>query len=118
MPTRERSKHPATRSFLAIRIAVNRELEELRSVLPQAPQALAPGGRLVVIAFHSLEDRIVKRFMQEQVRGPELPPGLPVFANQTRATLRPIGRMRRPGDDEIRLNPRARSAVMRVSERL
>lgn len=117
-PTRERGKHPATRSFQAIRIAVNRELEELRAVLPQALEALAPGGRLVIIAFHSLEDRIVKRFLREQAHGPELPPGLPVPASQSRAALRLMGRAQRPGDDEIRLNPRARSAVMRVAERL
>lgn len=117
VPTRERDRHPATRSFQAIRIAVNRELDELQAVLPQAVAALAPGGRLAVIAFHSLEDRIVKRFLRAQARGPQLPPELPVAAGGG-ATLKPIGRALRPGADEVAFNPRSRSAVLRVAERL
>lgn len=118
MPVREHGKHPATRSFQALRIFLNQELEELKSVLPQTLQVLAPGGRLVVIAFHSLEDRIVKRFMREQARGPQLPPDLPVRVAQSRSVMRIVGRVMRPSGDEIRFNPRARSAVMRVAERL
>lgn len=118
MPTREPGKHPATRTFQAIRIAVNNELQELKIVLPQAVQALAPGGRLVVISFHSLEDRVVKWFMREQVQGRELPLGLPVIGKPEGMTLRLIERAIRPGAAEIAVNPRARSAVLRVAERL
>jgi 16S rRNA (cytosine1402-N4)-methyltransferase len=118
VPTREPGKHPATRAFQAIRIAVNDELNELRAVLPQAVRMLAPGGRLVVISFHSLEDRMVKRFMREQARGRELPPDLPVRGEPEGRTLCLIGRPARPGPGEIAANPRARSAVLRVAERL
>jgi 16S rRNA (cytosine1402-N4)-methyltransferase len=118
VPTREPGRHPATRSFQAIRIFINQELVELQAVLPQALQVLAPDGRLVVISFHSLEDRIVKRFMRTQVRGTELPLELPVLAGRHHATLRLIGRARRPMAGETNNNPRARSAVLRVAERL
>lgn len=118
VPGREPHKHPATRSFQAIRIHVNRELEELEACLAQVPQVLAPGGRLAVISFHSLEDRIVKRFMRREAQGPELPRRLPVPAAQARPRLRVVGKARRPGEDELRENPRARSAVLRVAERL
>ncbi len=118
VPTRERGKHPATRSFQAIRIFINRELEQLQAVLAQAPQVLAPDGRLVVISFHSLEDRIVKRFMRQQARGVDWPLDLPVQADQSGSTLRVIGRALRPGAHELAANPRARSAVMRVAERM
>ncbi|MFO7640963.1 MAG: 16S rRNA (cytosine(1402)-N(4))-methyltransferase RsmH [Candidatus Competibacteraceae bacterium] len=118
VPTREPGKHPATRAFQAIRIAVNDELGELRAVLPGAVRMLAPGGRLVVISFHSLEDRVVKRFMREQARGRELPPDLPVQGAPEGKTLRLIGRQVRPGAVELAANPRARSAVLRVAERL
>jgi 16S rRNA (cytosine1402-N4)-methyltransferase len=118
VPTREPGQHPATRAFQAIRIVVNDELGELRVALPRAVQALAPGGRLVVISFHSLEDRVVKRFMQDQARGRELPLDLPVRGRPEGMTLRRIGRATRPGAAEIAANPRARSAVLRVAERL
>lgn len=118
IPIREPGKHPATRSFQAIRIFINRELKVLESALNQALEILAPGGRLVVISFHSLEDRIVKRFMRAQARGEELPLDLPVPAIQTRANLRVINRAIRPGISEMQDNPRSRSAVMRVAERL
>ena len=118
VPTREREKHPATRSFQAIRIFINRELEELQSALHQALQVLAPQGRLVVISFHSLEDRIVKRFVREQARGPELPLDLPVPAAHNGATLRAVGKALRPSACEVASNPRSRSAIMRVAERL
>ncbi len=118
VPTREPGKHPATRTFQALRIAVNQELDELRAVLPQAIPALAPGGRLVVISFHSLEDRVVKQFMREQARGRELPLDLPVTGRPEGMTLRLIGRSLRPGRAEVAANVRARSAVLRVAERL
>jgi 16S rRNA (cytosine1402-N4)-methyltransferase len=120
VPNRERFKHPATRSFQAIRMFINKELAELQAALRQALQVLVPGGRLVVISFHSVEDRIVKRFMREQARGLELPPDLPVPASrqQTGAALKVIGRALRAGTAETALNPRARSAVLRVAERI
>lgn len=118
MPTREPGKHPATRVFQAVRIAVNDELRELRMVLPQAVKVLAAGGRLAVISFHSLEDRITKRFMREQACGQELPPDLPVAGAPEGMTLRRVGRAIRPTAQEIAVNPRARSALLRVAERL
>lgn len=118
VPGREGKKHPATRSFQAIRIFINRELQDLEAVLPQAVDALAPGGRLAVISFHSLEDRMVKRFIRDQQRGPQLPPDLPVVANAFVPRLRAVGKAVRPGDAEVRSNPRARSAVLRVAERV
>jgi 16S rRNA (cytosine1402-N4)-methyltransferase len=118
VPTREPGKHPATRSFQAIRIFINQELTELATVLAQTPRLLAPGGRLVVISFHSLEDRIVKRFMRTQAQGTTLPLDLPVPVTATDATLRLIARAQRPSADEVAANPRARSAVLRVAERL
>ena len=116
--TRERGQDPATRTFQALRIHLNQELEELSVALPQARDALAPGGRLVVISFHSLEDRIVKRFLRDEAR-PQLPERLPVKATempQPRLTL--VGKPVRPAAAEVNANPRARSAVMRVAERL
>ena len=116
--TREPGQHPATRSFQAIRIFINRELEELSLVLPQCVDRLRAGGRLVVISFHSLEDRIVKRFMRDESRPPVLPSRLPVRAADLpvpRLTL--VGKAQRPGPEEVAENPRARSAVMRVAQR-
>jgi len=118
VPGREPGKHPATRAFQAIRIAVNDELGELRAVLPQAMKVLMPGGRVAVISFHSLEDRMVKRFMREQARGRELPLDLPVAGMPEGMTLRLFGRAVRPGAAEVAANPRARSAKLRVAERL
>ncbi|SMB21018.1 S-adenosyl-dependent methyltransferase activity on membrane-located substrates [Sterolibacterium denitrificans] len=116
--TREPGQHPATRSFQALRIHVNQELEELSLALPQCVARLAPGGRLVVISFHSLEDRIVKRFMREQTQPPHLPARLPVRAAELpRPALRLVGKPVFPGVDETTANPRARSAVMRVAEK-
>ena len=118
VPTPESGKHPATRSFQAIRVVINQELTELQAALPQALNVLAPDGRLVVISFHSLDDRLVKRFLQTQARGLEWPLDLPVTAAMASATLRVIGRALRPTPTETRGNPRARSAVLRVAERL
>jgi len=117
VPTRERGKDPATRTFQAIRIHINRELEELKSALPQAVRVLAPGGRLAVISFHSLEDRIVKRFVRTEEKGQELPPDFPVRHDEIRARLKGVGKALRASDAEAGRNPRARSAVLRVAER-
>lgn len=117
VPKREPGRHPATRSFQAIRIHVNRELEELETVLPQAVDLLAPGGRLAVISFHSLEDRLVKRFMRRECKGEELPLDLPVTGT-SQGRLRLVGKARHAGEAEVQANPRARSAVLRVAERL
>jgi 16S rRNA (cytosine1402-N4)-methyltransferase len=117
--TREPGQHPATRSFQALRIFVNRELEELSLVLPQAVARLAPGGRLVVISFHSLEDRIVKRFMRDEATPRQPPKGVPVrAADLPPVRLRLVGKAQRPSAAEVAANPRARSAVMRVAERV
>ncbi|MDR2092650.1 MAG: 16S rRNA (cytosine(1402)-N(4))-methyltransferase RsmH [Azoarcus sp.] len=117
--TREPGQHPATRSFQALRIFINQELGELSRVLPVCVERLRTGGRLVVISFHSLEDRIVKRFMRDEARPPQWPTRLPVrAADLPSARLALLGRARRPGADETARNPRARSAVMRVAERL
>lgn len=116
--TREPNQDPATRAFQALRIHINKELEELSLVLPQAVDVLRPLGRLVVISFHSLEDRLVKRFMRAMAKSDSLPEKLPVRAAETvPPKLRVIGRPIRPSEQEIRANPRARSAVMRVAER-
>ena len=116
--TREPGQHPATRSFQALRIFINQELEELSRVLPVCVERLRPGGRLVVISFHSLEDRIVKRFMRDEANPPRLPPRLPVkAADMPCPRLALMGRARRPCAEEVAGNPRARSAVMRVAER-
>ena len=117
-PRWEAHKHPATRCFQAIRLFVNSELDALKSVLAAAVEALAPGGRLVVISFHSLEDRIVKRFIREAARGRQLPPGVPVQFEAQGVSLKQIGKAVRPSDDEVARNPRARSAIMRIAERV
>lgn len=117
--TREPGQHPATRSFQALRIHVNRELEELSLSLPQAAAALAPEGRLVVISFHSLEDRIVKRFMRDAANPPQPDKRLPLKASELpKPTLALVGKAVKPGNAEVQANPRARSAVMRVAEKL
>ncbi len=114
-PTRERGKHPATRTFRAIRMYVNRELEELQRGLVQAVEVLAPEGRLAVISFHSLEDRVAKRFIRAESRDSE--PFPPARNGFTAARLRAVGKPIFPSADEIARNPRARSAVLRVAER-
>ncbi len=117
-PKWEKDKHPATRSFQAIRIFINAELEELEQVLSQSVEMLAPGGRLALISFHSLEDRRVKRFIRDEARGGDFPPGLPVTDAQLNRRLRAVGKDIRAGKAELAVNPRARSAVLRVAERL
>ena len=115
----EPGQHPATRSFQAIRIYLNRELEELSAVLPQCVDALLPGGRLAVISFHSLEDRIVKRFMRDEALGEQAPRRLPIPAAMLKpGRLKLVGRAQHAGDAERAANPRARSAVLRVAERV
>jgi 16S rRNA (cytosine1402-N4)-methyltransferase len=115
--TREPGQDPATRTFQALRIHVNRELEEVSLMLPQALERLAPGGRLAVISFHSLEDRIVKRFLQ-RASHPDVPRKLPLKASEMpQPLLKLVGRARRASDEETRRNPRARSATLRVAER-
>lgn len=116
---REPGQHPATRSFQAIRIYINRELEELSQVLPQCVDFLKPGGRLAVISFHSLEDRIVKRYMRDESQGEQAPRRLPIQAAMLKpGRLRLVGRAQRASDAEVAANPRARSAVLRVAEKM
>ncbi len=116
--TREPGQHPATRTFQAFRIFINQELEEVTTMLPRAVQCLRAGGRLAVISFHSLEDRIVKRFMHDASRKDRLPSNFPIRANEIdEATLNVIGRPVKPSAAEIAANPRARSAIMRIAER-
>lgn len=118
VPKKEKNKHPATRTFQAIRIFINRELEDLEVVLAAAAERLVPGGRLVVISFHSLEDRLVKRFMRDVARGPRLPKGVPVTAAEEASEFRLIGKASKANTEEVSDNVRARSAVMRVLERV
>mgnify|MGYP001310506995 CR=1 FL=1 len=117
--TREPGQDPATRTFQAIRIFVNQELEELSLALDRALALLAPRGRLVVITFHSLEDRLVKRFMRSHSQPPPVPRGLAVReADRPRPLLRLVGKPQQPSAQEIAANPRSRSAMLRVAERL
>jgi 16S rRNA (cytosine1402-N4)-methyltransferase len=115
--TREPGQDPATRTFQALRIHVNRELEEVSLMLPAAVAGLAPGGRLALIAFHSLEDRIVKQFFQAQSR-PDVPRRLPLRASEMpQPVLKIVGKPTKPAAEEVKNNPRARSATLRVAER-
>ena len=119
MPVKDKFKHPATRTFQGIRIYINAELEQLRVGLKAAPGIVRPGGRMAVISFHSLEDRLVKRFMKEQSKGKALPPGLPVTQAEIDAdkVLTLIGKAIKPGEEELKHNVRSRSAVLRVAEK-
>lgn len=117
VPTREKGKHPATRSFQAIRIRINRELAELETGLTQALEVLKPGGRLVVISFHSLEDRIVKRFMRDQERGWCAGDSRHLIQQPETSRLRRVGKALKPSEAELRANVRSRSAVLRVAEK-
>ncbi len=118
VPKREKGKHPATRSFQAIRIFINRELDDLREGLEQAVTILRKGGRLAVISFHSLEDRLVKRFLRQKAQGQRLPLDLPVQYEDTGAELKLVGKALRAGAKEIEENVRARSATLRVAEKI
>ncbi|MFU2078173.1 16S rRNA (cytosine(1402)-N(4))-methyltransferase RsmH [Avibacterium endocarditidis] len=120
VPFKDKHKHPATRSFQAIRIFINAELEELERVLQGALQVLAPQGRLSIISFHSLEDRMVKHFMRKQSKGESLPKGLPLREDQIQRsqTLKTIGKAIMPSEQEIAQNARSRSAVLRIAERV
>jgi 16S rRNA (cytosine1402-N4)-methyltransferase len=117
-PRWERHKHPATRSFQAIRIKVNRELEDLEDLLGGALDMLRVGGRLVVISFHSLEDRLVKRYMRDMARGENLPPGLPVPDSALNRRMKLVGKPVKADAEEVAGNVRARSAIMRVAEKI
>lgn len=118
IPFREKHKHPATRSFQAIRIAVNNELDELSGVLEQTVNLLSHQGRLVVISFHSLEDRIVKRFMRDKSSA-QFVGKLPIKdADIQKGVLSVLNKAMKPSQREIVLNPRSRSAVMRVAQRV
>ncbi len=117
-PSWERRKHPATRTFQAIRIFLNGELDDLSKLLAVVTDLLAVGGRLVTISFHSLEDRIVKRFIRSQEQGDTLPRHLPVRDDQLHRRMRRIGKVVRASAAEVSINPRARSAVMRAAEKI
>lgn len=117
-PAWEKHKHPATRAFQAIRIAVNNELTDLERVLDDSIDLLESGGRLAVISFHSLEDRMVKRFIRRQEQGKQLPKGLPITDDMLDRKMKKLGKAIQPGKDEVNTNARARSAVLRVAERL
>lgn len=115
-------KHPATRAFQAFRIYINSELEEIDTALKGAASILAPQGRLSVISFHSLEDRMVKRFMRKESKGPEVPHGIPLTQEQIRALgsadLKTVGKAIKPSEQEVDMNPRSRSSVLRIAEKL
>ncbi len=117
-PKWEKHKHPATRVFQAIRIHINRELTDLMACLNQCVSALAVGGRLVVISFHSLEDRIVKQFMRTEEQGLCPPPGVPIKAAEIKTCFKRIGKAIKPQDEEIKQNIRSRSAVLRIGEKI
>lgn len=117
-PRWEKHKHPATRVFQAIRIFVNRELEDLEQALAQTMDVLAPGGRLAVISFHSLEDRICKQFMRRQEQGEILPPEIPVPKGQLNQRFKRVSKAIKPKEEEIENNIRARSAVLRIGEKI
>jgi 16S rRNA (cytosine1402-N4)-methyltransferase len=118
VPSREPGKHPATRSFQAIRIQINAELDELEAALASSVELLAAGGRLCAISFHSLEDGIVKRFIEREARDDPMWAGLPDIPAHARARLRRVGRLVHPSPAEVARNPRARSARLRIAERL
>ncbi|WP_114785107.1 16S rRNA (cytosine(1402)-N(4))-methyltransferase RsmH [Vibrio tetraodonis] len=115
-------KHPATRAFQAFRIYINSELEEIDTALKSAASILAPHGRLSVISFHSLEDRMVKRFIRKESKGPEVPHGIPMTEEQIsalgKANLTPVGKAIKPSKQEIDINTRSRSSVLRIAEKL
>jgi 16S rRNA (cytosine1402-N4)-methyltransferase len=117
-PKWEKHKHPATRVFQAIRIHINQELSDLTQCLEASIDVLAPGGRLAVISFHSLEDRIVKQFMRNKEQGERLPAEIPVRFEEVKTNFKRVGKAIMPDEDEVNINKRARSAVLRVGEKL
>ncbi|HEY9201952.1 MAG TPA: 16S rRNA (cytosine(1402)-N(4))-methyltransferase RsmH [Gammaproteobacteria bacterium] len=118
IPVKDKKKHPATKSFQAMRIFINRELEVLEQALKSAVNVLSVGGRLAVISFHSLEDRMVKRFFRDISRGPQLPKDIPIMSKDLQQPYRVVGKAIKPGALELQQNPRARSSVLRVLERI
>lgn len=119
VPFKDKYKHPATRTFQALRIEINQELEQIKTVLQQAIDVLAPGGRLVVIAFHSLEDRIVKRFIRDESGRKNNPGKLPIKEQDiAKGQLKKVGKSIRAQQQELQANPRSRSAIMRVAEKI
>lgn len=117
-PAWEKHKHPATRVFQAIRIAVNGELADIQVFLRDALAVLKPDGRLAVISFHSLEDRLVKQFFQKEAKGDDFPPGLPITVDMLKPRLRIVGKAIEPSAAEIAANPRSRSARLRVARKI
>ena len=117
-PAWEKHKHPATRAFQAIRIHINKELDDLQACLEQMLDVLAVGGRMVIISFHSLEDRLVKQFIAEQVKGDDFPMGVPVQYADLNPRLKKIGKAIKADAEELEVNPRARSAIMRIAEKI
>ena len=117
IPSNKKDIHPATKTFQAFRIYINHELDEIREVLPQATDVLCKGGRLAAISFHSLEDRIVKRFMRDQSKPKDQPLELPVVQDYRDIKLKLVGKKIRSSEDEVFKNQRARSALLRVAER-
>ncbi len=119
VPFKDKHKHPATRSFQAIRIFINSELDELEKALNSALSVLAPQGRLSIISFHSLEDRMVKQFIKKNSKGKAVPKGLPILESELNKDipLRAVGKAVMPSEAEIEVNPRSRSAVLRVAEK-
>lgn len=117
--TRNKTKdiHPATKTFQALRIFINRELDDIKDVLPQAIDVLCPQGRLAAISFHSLEDRLVKRFIRDESTPTDYPPELPIMPNDENIRLKQVGKKIKATQEEVNANPRARSAVLRVAER-
>lgn len=118
VPKREPHKNPATRTFQALRMHVNAELPDLITALSQAVECLMPGGRLVVISFHSLEDRIVKEFMRGQKLSEILPREIPILEDKELKPMRPVGKAIRASEEEVAHNPRSRSAILRVAEKI
>ncbi len=116
-PAWEKHKHPATRAFQGIRIFINRELDDLSLGLRAALDVLAPGGRLAVISFHSLEDRLVKQFMRLEAKGAPIPRGLPVRQSEISVSINLVGKAIKPSAEEVSVNPRSRSAVLRIAEK-
>ena len=116
-PAWEKGKNPSTRAFQGIRIFINRELEDLADGLRAAVESLAPGGRLVVISFHSLEDRMVKQFMRREAKGAPLPRDLPIRDIDIPVSVNLVGKAIKPSAAEVAANPRSRSAMLRIAEK-